>query len=269
MILKIIIWLAVILFLMFLQVKYVQLTGIFFPIKELEASPKDFGLEYQEVYLKTINNQQINGWFLPFKDASYTLLFLHGNGGNISHRLDKLIILRQCPVNIFIIDYQGYGKSSGSPSEEALYIDAKAAYDYLLNQLGLDKERIILYGESLGGAAAIDLASNNKIGGLVIEGTFSSAKDMGKHFYPYIPAFLMPDIFNSQTKIKSISQPKLFIHSIDDEIVPFKLAKKLYDSAPEPKKLIQTKGGHNNLFLDYRDEFVASLCGFFKTLPNP
>lgn len=263
---------------MFLYIKYIEKSSIFFPSKELMITPEYIQLPFEDVYITTKDNFKINGWFIPNKNTQYTILFFHGNGGNIGDRLEKIRLLYQLQVNIFIIDYKGYGKSQGSPSEKGLYLDAEGAYNYLVNDRRIRPEHIILYGESLGGTVAAHLASVVDVGALILEGTFSRGRDMAKIFYPFLPSFLFSDRFDSLRKIKKIDAPKLFIHSREDEIVPFKLGKKLYDAAEGQKYLAEIKGGHNTAFLDSQERYLTSLSFFIEGIktkslqpsqPNP
>tara|TARA_B100000315_G_C14513941_1_gene558322 strand:- start:65 stop:871 length:807 start_codon:yes stop_codon:yes gene_type:complete len=262
---KIIVFLVFVTIVFFLYIKHLQTAAIFFPIKELETIPGDYPSAPHEISIETDDEETLSAWFLSGKRPNYTLLYLHGNGGNISHRLDKIEVLLKTGANVFIVDYRGYGESTGKPSEKGLYLDAKAAYEHL-NKIRIPGDKIILYGESLGGAVAIDLATKFKTRAIIIEGAFSSAKDMGRIFYPFIPPILLPDIFDSFSKIKEVNIPKLFIHSQDDEIVPFSLAEKLYENATQPKKLIKTKGGHNSGYVDSFDLYLSSIYEFIAGL---
>lgn len=249
-----------------LCIRYIETRGIFYPKKEIEVYPSALNLPYEDVYIKTEDGVRINGWFIPRANAKYTLLFFHGNAGNIEHRLDKLVMLREAGVNIFIIDYRGFGKSEGRLTEEGFYLDANAAYNYLVNSRGIRPEQIILYGESLGTAVVIDLASKVKVAAIIAEGAFSGGRDMAKKIYPFLPAFLFSNKFNSLKKIKKVQAPKLFIHSINDEIVPFALVNKLYKAASGPKELIELIGAHNTAFLDSKEKYVSSISLFIEKL---
>ena len=252
--------------LLVIYVKYLENHSIFFPTKNIELNPESINLPFEDIFLETKDNIKINGWFIPYNNAKYTVLFCHGNAGNIADRLDKISLFHGLGVNIFIIDYRGYGRSQGKPSENGFYLDAKAGYDYLVNRRYIKPSHIILYGESLGGAVAIDLASKVEIGGLIAEGTFSTVRDMAKKFYPFLPSFLFSNKFDSLTKIKAVYAPKLFIHSKDDEIVPFTLAKKLYHAAGEPKQFVEIIGEHNTAFLDSGQAFLSKINSFIKGL---
>lgn len=263
---KVIIYIIFLLGLIIGYTKYIEIKGVYFPTKEIEFSPEFIYLAFEDVYIETKDGFKINGWFIPHDNAKYTVLLLHGNGGNICHRLDKIGFLRSAGVNIFIIDYRGYGRSQGRPSERGIYIDARAAYDYLLTNRSIKPDEIILYGESLGTAVAINLASEIKVKALILEGAFSRGRDMAKKLYPFLPSFLFSDQFDSLAKIKKINTPKLFMHSIDDEIVPIDLAKKLYNASSGPKQFVELKGGHNNAFLDSKETYILSITSFVVRL---
>lgn len=263
---KTIVYIVIAVVLLLGYIKYIEIHSIFFPMAEIEFTPEFINLTYEDVYLETKDNIKINAWFIPYTNAKYTILFYHGNAGNIGHRLDKINLLHQIGTNIFIIDYRGFGRSQGRPSEHGIYIDAQAAYDYLVNTRRIQPEDIILYGESLGGAAAVDLASKIKIRALIVEGTFSRGQDMAKRMYPFLPSILFSRKFDSLKKIKEVKAPKLFIHSKDDEIVPLNLAKKLFNVAPEPKYFVEMSGGHNEGFLDSQGKYTSSITSFIEQL---
>jgi fermentation-respiration switch protein FrsA (DUF1100 family) len=252
--------------LIFAYIRYIESTAVFFPEKKIEFYPSEVNLPFEDVYFKTEDGVRLNGWFMPHRNAKYTLLLFHGNAGNIGHRLDKLLILRHAAVHMFILDYRGFGKSEGKVSEKGVYLDARAAYNYLVEERGVLPEQIILYGESLGTAAVIDLAADVKVKAIIIEGGFSRGRDMASRLYPFIPNFLFSNSYNSLEKIKRIEVPKLFIHSRDDEIVPFELARKLYDASSGHKEFAGIGGGHNSAFLDSKEEYLSSIELFIKNL---
>ncbi|MFC1576379.1 alpha/beta hydrolase [Candidatus Omnitrophota bacterium] len=245
-------------------IRYIERHSIFYPMKEMSFIPSDIGLAYEDIYFTTSDNKELNGWFVPGKDDGTTLIFAHGNAGNISHRLDKLRIFNELGVNVFIFDYRGYGKSEGVPSENGVYKDIEAAYYYVVNVKGIPPEEIILYGESIGGAPCIYLAGKSKVRALITEETFTSVKDMARVIYPFMPSILFSNRFNALAKIKEVTCPKLFIHSIDDEIVPFRLGEKLFNAAPEPKKFLKIHGSHNTAFLDAEKEYKEGLKSFLR-----
>jgi fermentation-respiration switch protein FrsA (DUF1100 family) len=168
---------------------------------------------------------------------------------------------------VFIFDYRGYGESKGKPSETGIYRDAQAAYDYLLKR-GIRQDRIIGYGESIGGAVAIDLTSKNKVSSLIVGDTMSSAKEMVENTFIFIPYWIFSSRFDSLKKIKKITVPKLMAHSINDEIVPYSLGRRLYEAAPEPKEFVKMRGGHNSCFFESNDLIRERIGNFVKKLPQ-
>jgi len=240
--------------------------NIYFPEKDIEIDPSYLSLPFEEVFFKTSDGLKINAWFIPADEAKITFLFAHGNAGNISHRLEKIALFHRLGVNVFIFDYRGYGKSEGEPDEQGLYLDAKAAYDYLILEKGVNPRDIFLYGESLGGAVVIDLANKQEVGGVITEGTFTCVREMVKVIYPFLPSILFKSKFDSLSKIKNIKAPKLIIHSSEDEMIPFEFAERLFQVAPPPKYLLRLEGGHNSAFLTSREKFRQGIENFLKGL---
>ena len=246
--------------------RYIEKKSLFYPESEIVYTPEASGMHYSEVSFKTYDGYMLNGWLIAQPAAKYTLLFAHGNAGNISHRIEKLKFFKELGCNVFIFDYRGYGRSQGRPSEKGLYLDVKAAYEYLVAQ-GITANNIIGYGESLGGAVIIDAASNNIMAALIVDSSFSSARDMIKTIYPFMPHWIFAGKFYSIKKIKTIRIPKLIIHSINDEIIPYRLGRKLYDEAPPPKEFLDIRGGHNSNFFESEDILKEEISGFIKGLP--
>lgn len=263
---RVLYWILLVFGLIVAYTKYIENTSVFFPVKAIELYPSVVNLPFEDVYIKTDDGLRINGWFIPRRNAKYTLLFCHGNAGNVGDRVEKLGMLWEIGVNIFIIDYRGYGKSEGRPSEKGFYLDASAAYNYLVNSRHIQPDEIILYGESLGTTVVIDLASKVKVKAIIVEGAFSSGRDIAGKIYPFLPTFLFSNRFNSLEKIKKVEAAKLFIHSRNDEIVPFALANKLYNAARGPKDFSEIAGGHNSAFSDSKEKYLSSLGSFIKKL---
>lgn len=247
-------------------IKYMEIHGIFYPTKTVELTPQALDIAFEDIYIKAEGNILINSWFIPYNNAKYTLIFFHGNAGNIGHRLDKISLLREIGLNIFIIDYRGYGRSRGIPCEKGLYSDATSAYEYLTNARKIPPSQIILYGESLGSAAAINLAAKSAVKAIILEGAFSCGKEMAHQIFPFLPEIFFADTFNSLKNIPGVKAAKLFLHSKDDAIVPFRLAKKLFDYAPNPKFFIELKGSHNNGFLSSKDTYISAIKSFITAL---
>jgi fermentation-respiration switch protein FrsA (DUF1100 family) len=260
---KIILWLVIVGALFFLYVRYVERHNIYFPFKEIQSTPEVIGLGYEDVYFETGDGKRLHGWFIPRGEAKFTFLFAHGNAGNIGHRLEKLAVFNDMGFNVFIFDYRGYGKSEGAPSEAGLYRDAGAAYNYLIEKRDIAEGNIIFYGESLGGAVLIDLATEKKPGALITEEAFTSVSDMARIVYPFVPTFMISSKFDSLSKIKNVAAPKLIIHSVDDEIVLFRLGEKLFSAAAPPKEMLKIRGSHNTAFFDSVKEVRGGIEDFF------
>lgn len=263
---KALLWIAFFIIIFLTGIRYIEKHSIYFPMKEFFTSPETVGLPYEEIYFETSDNKLLNSWFIPNDKAKFTLIFCHGNAGNISHRIEKILLLHKLGLNVFIFDYRGYGKSQGSPCESGLYKDAIAAYNYLTKERGISENDIILYGESIGGAVAIDLAHKVKVRALITEETFTSIRDMVKIAYPFLPYFIFSSRFNCISKIREVECSKLVIHSIDDEIVPFYLGERLFNAAKPPKKILRIKGSHNTAFLDSKKQFTEGIESFLDDL---
>ena len=247
-------------------VRFIENRSIFFPTPEISSNPSALGLGYEDIYFKTPDGFTLNGWLIKNPQSMATLLYLHGNAGNISHRLEKIAMFYPLGLNIFIIDYRGYGRSQGQPSEEGIYQDAVAAFDYLASRGDMDKNKIVAYGDSLGGVAAIDLATRRSVAALIVDSTFSSAADISRSIYFFIPTIFLKTKMDSISKVKQLKLPKLFMHSVDDEIIPFKLGRRLFDAAAQPKEFIQLRGGHNINHLGSNGQFLDGIRVFLKKL---
>jgi len=243
---------------------------IYYPERAIAMTPRQHGMKYEEVWLTTADNVRLNGWFMPSSHPSgKTLLLLHGNAGNISHRFDKYAIFHELGLDIFALDYRGYGKSEGAPSETGLYLDARAAYRYLREQRGIDQHKLVVYGESLGVAVAVDLLGQVAAAGLALEAGFTSAPDVGQEMYPFLPMrWLMRAQYDALGKIGRIDAPLLIFHSRDDEFFTMRHAQKLLAAAPARKELIELRGGHNDAFMQSAEVYREALRHFTASLPE-
>jgi uncharacterized protein len=233
--------------------------------RNIIGTPKDHGLDYESVRIDTEDGEMLHGWFVPSKDATATVLFFHGNAGNISTRLGYLLMFYRLGYNTFIIDYRGYGESSGTPSEQGTYRDAQAAWRYLTEQRNIPSNRIVLLGESLGGAVATWLAVREKPALLVLASAFTSVADMAEAIYPFLPTHLLTRFdYNTGEYLRGVTCPVFVAHSPQDEIVPFEQGEALYASASEPKQFLELQGGHNNGFIYMREEWVRALGDFMR-----
>ncbi len=221
---------------------------IFFPYKTIEETPRDWGLAYEDVYFTTEDGVKLNGWWVPGKGSPVTLLWFHGNAGNISHRVDTLKDRHdRLGVNIFIFDYREYGRSEGKVSEEGTYRDGTAAIKYLRGRPGLDPAKIVLFGESLGGAVAVEMAIRYDCAALIMESPFLSIAEMAKVSFPFLPVGpLLRTKYNTLSKIGKVKAPILIVHGEQDEIVPFRHGRRLFEAAPEPKEFFPIRGAHHN-----------------------
>ncbi|MDD5008316.1 MAG: alpha/beta hydrolase [Syntrophorhabdaceae bacterium] len=230
---------------------YFQQDGmIYVPEKTITHNPHNIGLVYEEVSVRTKDGLSISGWYIPAKNEKAVILFCHGNAGNISSRLDSIRIFNDLSLSVLIFDYRGYGRSEGRPSEAGTYLDAEAAWDYLVNVKKIPPGRIIVYGRSLGGAVAAEIALRRSPAALIVESGFTSVPDLGQKIYPWLPVRLISKFrYATIDKIGTIKCPKLIIHSRRDDIVPFEHGRALYEKASPPKEFLEIRGGHNDGFL--------------------
>ncbi len=239
---------------------------IYLPAKYPEGYWDTKGLDFpvEDVYFQTADGVKLHGFFSPYPGAGTTLLMFHGNAGNITHRLDKLRILRELEINLFIIDYRGYGRSEGSPTEQGLYQDSEAAYRYLLTREDVTPARIYIYGHSLGAAVAIYLADQGQGAGVIAEAGFSSLLDAAASIYPWLPAkYLTKERYDSLGRVPHLKAPILIIYPDKDEIIPPSQSEKLYQAAAEPKEFLVVKGAdHNNTYLAGGEEYLQKIKNF-------
>lgn len=224
---------------------------IFHPSSGVESDPSMLGMPFEEVVLTADDGVKSSAWFIPADSPVATVLFCHGNAGNISHRLDTIKSFHDMGLNVMIFDYRGYGRSEGTISERGLGLDAAAAYDYLLKERKLSEENIVVVGRSFGGAVAAKLAATRRPAALILESAFTSIPDMGSAHYPFLPTALLTR-YKLSTKdwIKRANCPKLIAHSPGDEIVPYKQGRRLYELASEPKTFLELRGDHNNCYFE-------------------
>lgn len=224
-----------------------------------------------DCWITTEDSIKLHGWYASSNNAIATLVIAHGNAGNISYRLELLSALQRSGFNVMMFDYRGYGRSDGSPSEDGIYKDGKAAFDYVLHLPRVDSQRIILWGTSLGGAVAIDIALHRPAAGLILESTFTSIKDMAAIHYPFLPArYLLRTKLNSIDKISQVHIPVLIIHGTRDGIVPIRFGKELFAVANEPKEFYEIPNAdHNNTYFVGGTQYFQRIRAFvLKSLPN-
>lgn len=229
----------------------------------------------EDAYLTTGDGVTVHGWYVTARDAPEraeggrpVVVHFHGNAGNILDRADHIDALASRGLDVFILSYRGYGKSEGAPSEAGLYEDAEAAYAYLVSERGIEPGRIVPYGQSLGSAVAVELATRRAVGGLVLESPFTSAPELGRKFYPLLPDFLFERLehrFDSLSKIGRVRVPLLVIHGERDEIVPVGMGRRLYEAAPGPKEWYAIPhAGHNDTYWVGGDAYYDRIGAFAR-----
>ncbi|MBI2822936.1 MAG: alpha/beta hydrolase [Acidobacteria bacterium] len=258
---------------------------IYFPLKYPDgwreightgADDTTTGARIEECWFTASDGVRLHGWFCEARQGPggppdphtdpMVLLWFHGNAGNVTHRYEMIVALLQLPVRVFIIDYRGYGKSEGSPSEQGLYRDGRAAWDYLTAARAVAPEQIILFGKSLGAAVAVDLATKVQPAGLIVQSGFTSVPDMAAALLPFIPRFVLRTKMNSLEKIHDVRCPKLFIHSPADEVVPYRLGRRLFAAASEPKEFYEVAGApHNETYQVGGREYLDALQKFVRS----
>ena len=233
--------------------------------QENNYSGDQLKVEVEKVKITTSDNINLLGWFHK-KDLKKfkTIVYFHGNAGNLENRIHKLNHFKDMDVNFLIIAWRGFSGNQGKPSEKGLYNDGNSAILWLKN-LGLKDNDILLYGESLGTGVATEIAQNNNFAGLVLETPFTSMIEVAKNFYPYIPVdFLLKDKYDNQNKIKNINMPVLVMHGEADQIVPFWMGEKIFQMANQPKYSYFTK--FDDHMMEYNEKLVYELKIFIKSL---
>lgn len=254
-----------------------QSSFVYCPARDIAFTPSHWNLTFDDVRLKTQDGEEIAGWYIPAENAEWTVLFFHGNGGNIGDRVEIVGALHGMGLNVLIIDYRGYGRSTGKPSEEGTYRDALAAWDYLTSTRGASPESIVVYGRSLGGAVACRLSAEKEPGALILESAFTSIRDMAAERFPYLPVrFFCRFNYDTLEDIKSVRCPVLVAHSKSDETVPYEQGRRIFEAAPEPKRFAELSTGHNidSLEVDvvYREtfgDFLRQCVGLSKGTGEP
>lgn len=217
---------------------------VWFPGPPPAVDPSVIGLAFEDAEIVTEDELTLHGWFLPGGEEA--VLISHGNAGTVAERLELAAAFHAMGRAVLLYDYRGYGRSAGRPSEEGTYQDAVAAFDWLVAH-GFQPAAISAYGESIGGAVAIELARRRTPARLILEGTFTSLPDLGQHAYPWLPVKLLSRIrYANLAKAPALTLPVKVIHSPADEIVPIAQARRLYAALGGPKQLLETGGLHND-----------------------
>ncbi len=248
---------------------WLELRLVYSPSREMVAKPTDLGRACEDVYFKTADGVELNGWFFPANTnsprAGLVFLVRHGNGGNISDRLDFCQSLLSTGEAVFVFDYRGYGRSRGRPGEEGTYRDAQAAHAWL-RQKGFHAENILAYGESLGGGVASELARRETVGGLVLQSTFTSIPAVGAELYLWLPVRWISTIkYDTHARLPQLKVPVLMMHSRTDNLIAFHHAEKNFAAANQPKQFCELRGNHNEAVWE-QPEFRAGIEKFLKVV---
>lgn len=236
------------------------------PGRALTATPLQAGMRYEDVEFVAEDGVGLHGWFVPAADSKASLLFFHGNAGNISHRLESIAIFNALGLDVFIFDYRGYGRSQGKTSEAGTYLDAEAAWRYLTETRGVAADDIVVFGRSLGSSIAAWLASRRRPAGLIVESGFSSVPSMAQRLYPFLPVkWLAKFRYDTASYVSALDCPLLVVHSKTDEIIPFAEGLAVYDAAPADKRLLEIRGGHNDGFLVSGADYINGLRSFIDS----
>ncbi len=238
---------------------------VYDPDPVVRHDPSQLDLAFEPLTLETADRHRIAAWFIPAPSRRGTVIYSHGNGGNVGTRLPMIEALIGLGLDVLIYDYHGYGSSEGKPGEKRTYRAARAAWDWATKTRGIPSEEIVIWGRSLGGAVSLWLATEPDVepGAVVLESTYASLVDVAKHLYPKLPvrAFLIHR-YESSDRVPRLRAPLLYAHSPDDEIVPYAIGRQLYDAAPHPKRFVEMRGEHVPTRLtapEYRTEVDAFL----------
>lgn len=239
------------------------------PTRQVENTPAAAGLPFEALQIATEDGETLDGWYVPIRDARATLLFFHGNAGNIGNRVEIVEMFQRLGLNVLIIDYRGYGRSTGKPSETGTTRDAEAAWRYLTENRHIPAGNIIVFGESLGGAVATRLAQRHTPRALVLYAAFTSIPDMAHGLYPYLPTGLIARYrYDNLVALADVRCPLLILHSSEDEVIPLSHGQRLLAAASGSKRLVELRGGHNDAMFASREIFVQALQDFIQELPQ-
>lgn len=249
------------------MLRWFEHSQVYHPDRYLMLTGAELGRPFEDVFFEASDGVKLNGWFFPAETntsrAQFVMLFCHGNGGNIGHRLDSCEALLETGVSVFLFDYRGYGRSAGLPSEPGTYADARAAYRWLQGR-GFAGANIIAFGESLGGGVVSELALHEPLGGLVLESSFTSLPDIGAEVFPWLPVHWLATIkYDTLARLPQLKIPLLVMHSHADELIRFQHAERNFAAANEPKLFWEIEGDHNHP-LTNRARFIAGIEKFLK-----
>lgn len=246
--------------------------SLLFPAtREIYRDPSANGWAFEDIYMQLHSGNTTHAWWIPLEGARGTVLFSHGNAGNIADRLESIGLLRGMGLSVLAYDYGGYGRSNGHPSEARVYEDIRAAWRELTEVRGIPPEQIILFGRSLGAAPTAQLGTEVKAAGIVLESAFLSVPEVAGEIFPYLPVrWLVRDRFDNGAKVALLKSPVLIIHSREDRLIPFRHGETLFARASEPKRWLEIHGDHNNGFVQSHDTYLPAWDTFLdEVLPTP
>jgi fermentation-respiration switch protein FrsA (DUF1100 family) len=251
---------------LYLVLRWFEHHQVYLPSRRMEATGRELGRPFEDVYFPTTDGLRLHGWFFPADADSaqrhLALLLCHGNAGNISYRLDHAGALLETGASVFLFDYRGYGRSQGRPSEEGTYLDAQAAHAWL-RQKGFSGTNIIVIGESLGGGVSSGLALRETIGGLILQSTFTSIPDLGAELFPWLPVRWLGTIrYDTRARLPRIRVPVMILQSRDDTLIRFHHAERNFAAANEPKTLWEIHGDHNSFLEAGRERYRDGIKDF-------
>lgn len=236
---------------------------VYLPDKDLLSTPHEIGLKFEAISFHSLDGIQLYGWFIPSGEERAVILFCHGNSGNISHRLGIMKLYNRLHLSTFIFDYRGFGYSKGTPSEEGTYKDAEAAWNFLVNERKVAANRIIIVGESLGGAVAARLASRKRPAALILESAFTSLPEVASQIYPFLPmGLLLRFKYAASDYLGNVKCPVLVVHSCDDRKVPYSQGCLLYDRAQGAKEFLEIRGDHETGPVTSADSYMKGIDAF-------
>jgi uncharacterized protein len=249
--------------------KFVE-SQIFFPDRDLVSTPAEVGLAYEDVWFTASDGIRLHGWFVPAEPNEGIVLFCHGNAGNVSHRIDNIKLLHEIGLSVFIFDYRGYGNSDGAITEAGFYRDTEAAYEIARGHVTALQPKLVIFGRSLGGIAAVHMAAQRPCSGVILESTFTHLGAMAREHFP-MPGVhkVLKTRLNAVDKIGQVTVGTLFFHGDLDDIVPLSLGRELFDAANPPKEFVIIPGaGHNDTYVVGGERYFAKIRSFVQGLPH-
>ncbi len=239
---------------------------IYFPSHALVMNPRDVGCPYEDIVISPSNGIQLHGWYIPAEKEAGVLVYFHGNAGNIGHRVPVLPLFPRENLSICLFDYRGYGRSKGRPSEAGLYADGRAVIAWLIHERRIPPEKLILLGESLGGAIAARLAREYPVAGIILISAFPSLADIAAHHYWYFPVrALLRARYPTADDLKATNVPVLMIHGRADRIVPLSMAARLREAGGERVRWVVVAGGHNDVLFVEKGRVQVEIRSFIQT----